>query len=116
MTEDRIAICQHPDGPGDYVPAEHVKDRCFMDCDCTPRVYVAVDSLLTPHEARAIRLALIFGTPHPTPPEVESAKAKIAQFENAQAPPRNPGASDAGRSDLGALEVSHEAAKGKGNE
>lgn len=50
MTEDRIAICQHPNGEGLYVPAEHVKNgRCFQDCDCTPRFYVAVDSLLTLH-------------------------------------------------------------------
>lgn len=45
-TEDRIAICQHPGGPGEYVPADHIKDgRCFMECDCTPRVYVAEDTI-----------------------------------------------------------------------
>lgn len=43
--------------------------------------YVPQPEPLTPHEARAVRLALIFGAPHPTPAEVESAKAKIAKFE-----------------------------------
>jgi len=43
VSAERIAVCQHPDG-GDYVPADDIVDgRCFMDCDCTPRVYVAVD-------------------------------------------------------------------------
>ncbi|MDQ3274646.1 MAG: hypothetical protein M3Q39_06335 [Actinomycetota bacterium] len=38
-----IAVCQHPDGPGEYVP--HLSPTCFGNCDCTPRVYVAVDAL-----------------------------------------------------------------------
>jgi len=43
MSADRIAVCQHPNG-GDYVPADHIANgKCFMDCDCTPRVYVAED-------------------------------------------------------------------------
>lgn len=42
MTPDRIAVCQHPAGDGLYVPAEDITDgRCFQDCDCTPKVYVA---------------------------------------------------------------------------
>lgn len=46
-TPDALAVCQHPNGEGLYVPADDVRDgRCFQDCDCTPRTYVAVDALL----------------------------------------------------------------------
>lgn len=42
---------------------------------------VSVD--LTPFECRALRMAAIFGTPTPTPPEVESAVAKLREAEDA---------------------------------
>lgn len=44
---DRIAVCQHPDGDGLYVAAEDITGgRCFEPgCDCTPRVYVAVEAV-----------------------------------------------------------------------
>lgn len=35
----------------------------------------------TPLEAKALRLASIFGTPDPTPPEIESALAKLRAAE-----------------------------------
>lgn len=37
--------------------------------------------MLTPHEARALWLASIFGTPDPTPPEIASAPEKIKVIE-----------------------------------
>ena len=41
-TATAIAVCQVG---GDYVPAGHITDgRCFMDCDCTPRIYIALDA------------------------------------------------------------------------
>jgi hypothetical protein len=36
---------------------------------------------LTADECRAIKLAMIFGTPDPTPPSVESARRKLAEAE-----------------------------------
>jgi hypothetical protein len=45
---DRIAVCQNQHGDGMYVPldaGEPTPTSCFMECDCTPRVYVAVDAL-----------------------------------------------------------------------
>jgi len=46
-TPDRIAICQHPNGEGLYVSLKAGErcDTCFQDCDCTPRIYVAMDAL-----------------------------------------------------------------------
>lgn len=43
---ERLAVCQAPDGPGDYVPlkpGEWAPTTCFMDCPCTPVVYVRAD-------------------------------------------------------------------------
>ncbi len=56
-----IAVCQHPDGPGEYVP--HMSPTCFMDCDCTPRVYVAVDALSSEASQEAVMevVAAAFG-------------------------------------------------------
>jgi hypothetical protein len=39
---------------------------------------------LSVHEARALRLAAIFGTPDPTPPEIASALEKIRAIEKGQ--------------------------------
>lgn len=45
-TPAALAVCQHPNGDGLYVPAEHAADgACFQPCDCKLRTYIAVDAL-----------------------------------------------------------------------
>lgn len=54
---DRIAMCQAPDGPHEHVPLAPGEDpgACFMDCGCTPRVYVALDAVV--EAVRAMRVS-----------------------------------------------------------
>lgn len=47
-TADTIAMCQHPGGPNEHVPVApgETIDSCFAECDCTPRIYVALDAVV----------------------------------------------------------------------
>lgn len=45
-TGDYLSVCQHPNGDRSYVDGVHPTTGCFEGgCDCTPRVYVAVDAI-----------------------------------------------------------------------
>lgn len=46
-TGDRLAVCQNPHGLHEHVEVDGLTpERCFADCDCAPRLYVALDAVL----------------------------------------------------------------------
>lgn len=43
----RLSVCQAPHGLHEHVEVDGpAPETCFADCDCTPRVYVALDEVL----------------------------------------------------------------------
>lgn len=52
MTRELIAVCQHPDGDNLHWHVDMPPDRCVCSgCECTPLLYVAVESVRSMLEA-----------------------------------------------------------------